>query len=265
MRKLAIMRTRAIAGSLLRAYEGETSEYKELCHQVNQEWIAEVEKCASDPSYGGSADAHTLTSREVSYLTTISKGNDLSFGCRMRGCRFYGLNDMWVEHKYSYHFKCPKCGEDYKPASGYKDALPYAFVLTCIDPQTGLQQALPCTWPPSQDMQWLNKQIELHARQVKTPEDVESWNNGNKIALSKLLAERAIPDSFRRIPWDTSIENRFSSNWNYEVYKEQGFFWGSVLSETDANKPPYSNWNELTGLFANAVAPSRAIVQRSSS
>jgi len=181
----------------------------------------------------------------------------------MRNCRYYGLNDMWVEHVRSYHFKCPKCGEDCRPKSDYKDALPYSFVLTCTDPQTGLQQALPCAWPPSSDTQWINKQIELHARQVKTPEDVESWNNGSNIALSKLLAERAIPYSFRRIPSDASIEHRFSSNWKYEVYKQQGFFWGSVLSEEAASLPPYSNWNELIGLFANPVAASRAIVKRS--
>ena len=77
VRELAIMRTRVIAAALLHAYENETSEYKQLCHQVNQEWLTEVEKCASDPSHGGSVDAHTLTAQEASYLTTISTGNEL--------------------------------------------------------------------------------------------------------------------------------------------------------------------------------------------
>ena len=141
--------------------------------------------------------------------------------------------------------------------------MPFSFVLTCVDPQTGMQQALPCTWPDTTDMQWLNKQIELYARQVKTPEDVESWNKGNNIALSKLLVERAIPDTFQRFPWDASIEHRFSSNWKYEEIKQQGFFWGSVLSEETANMPPYSNSSELIALFGNTVAASRAIVKRS--
>ena len=39
---------------------------------------------------------------------------------------------------------------------------------------------------------------------------------------------------------------------------ESGYVLGSFLSEEEANKTPFSDWNGLISVFANHVAASRA-------
>ena len=123
MRKLAEMRTRAMAASFISGFNQANPCYQTICHDINQQWFKEVEKAANDPSYASTADAQTLTAQEASYLTNLSKGTSLSFLCRMPDCLFYGMNHEWVESLNSYHFKCPRCGEQFRPWSDQKGAV----------------------------------------------------------------------------------------------------------------------------------------------
>ena len=72
-----------------------------------------------------------LQAEDAAYLTNVMAGVEFSFVCRMPGCMFFGLNDgkTWVKEKQHYWFKCPRCGEQYRPSSGKKEAVKANYVL----------------------------------------------------------------------------------------------------------------------------------------
>ena len=121
-RKLAEMRIKAMAASFLAGFNASSPCYQQLCHDINQQWFNEVDKCAKDPSYACTVDSQTLSAQECSYLTNLGKGTSLSFLCRMPNCLYYSMNHEWVESLGSYHFKCPRCGEQFRPWTEYKGA-----------------------------------------------------------------------------------------------------------------------------------------------
>ena len=41
--------------------------------------------------------------------------------------------------------------------------------------------------------------------------------------------------------------------------KERGYVMGAFLSQEEAERPPFSDWNGLISVFANHVAASRAM------
>jgi len=59
----------------------------------------------------------------------LQDGISLTFMCRMPNCMFYGLNDQWVPNRVKHQFKCPMCGEQYRPGSDEKGAVKAGFVL----------------------------------------------------------------------------------------------------------------------------------------
>ena len=134
----------------------------------------------------------------------------------------------------------------------------------CTDPESGEQQNIPVTWPPSEDFNWVNKQIELYARNVQTPDDLHSWYSKSKVELKKLLDQQAVPASFVQFKWDPSIENRFSDKWGWTKFRDCGYFMGNRLPDDVAAREPFSNWNELIALIGNTIAASYGIIRRSS-
>ena len=134
----------------------------------------------------------------------------------------------------------------------------------CTDPESGEQRNIPTTWPPSQDANWINKQIELYARNVQTPEDIHNWYSKSKLDLKSLLDQQSVPAGFVQFKWDAIIEHRFSDKWNWTKFRDCGFFMGNRLPDAVAAREPFSNWNELIALIGNTVAASYAIAHRSS-
>ena len=262
-RDLAIKRTRAMAMAWMAGFDKLNPEVQKISHEINQEWLNAIETAAEDPSYACPVDAHTLTAWEASYLTSLGNGWAFSFQCRMPGCLYFGLNSQWVEHVHHYWFKCPLCGEQYHRSSDYKNAVAAAFVLQITDPITGDLSLIPTVWPPSEDMQWLNKQIELPARDIQTPADVAGWYSKSKLDLKALIDRAKIPVGLKKYEVSSSIDGRFSSSRRWEEFKARGHFWGNQLNDETVARTPYSNWNELIGLISNTVASSRAIASRS--
>ena len=134
----------------------------------------------------------------------------------------------------------------------------------CADPESGEQHNIPVTWPPSEDLNWVNKQIELYARNVQTPDDLHSWYSKSKVEFKKLLDQQVVPASFVQFKWDPSIENRFSDKWGWTKFRDCGYFVGNRLPDAVAAREPYSNLNELIALIGNTIAASYGIVRRSS-
>lgn len=130
-----------------------------------------------------------------------------------------------------------------------------------VDPLDGKLHYIPTEWPPSEDMRWINNQIELTARNIQTQEDADKWFKKSALDLKTLIERESVPKNLVRMTVDVSIEHRFSGKWQWTEFKEKGYFYGSKLKDIEAARAPFSNWNELIGIVANTVAASKAILK----
>ena len=110
-------------------------------------------------------------------------------------------------------------------------------------------------------MNWVNNQIELHARNIQTPEDAEAWHNKSTLKLSELIEKHAIPRGLEQMTPNSAIDYRFSSLWKWQEFKKTTF-WGAKFTSIEEARNPFTNWTELIGLVANTVASSRAIIDQ---
>ena len=271
IRELAIMRTKALASAFIMAYDKMTKQAKVATDQNCQEWLQRLEKAANDPSYACPVDARTLTATECSYLTNVAEGIQISFLCRNPKCMFFGMNDIdtWIpeikpwglsEHR----FRCPRCGDEYWPTKESGGQIKASFCITTTCPETGVVSHIPTAWPPSNDMNWINNQIEIHARDMKSDEDLEAWFNRSKCDLAKFIRKQKVPLCFEKLPVgsDAIWRCQQSGKWHYEDIAARGYVMGSHFTSEDAAREPFSNFNELIGIFANHVAASRRFLSR---
>ncbi len=261
IRNLTVLRTRAMAGAFLKAFDEMTEADKQIVDEINQEYLKELDKAAADPSYAASARGHTLSNEESQFLTVIADGISESFVCRMPTCLYFGMNDQWVKHKTKWWFKCPRCGEQFHPSMDYKDSVKFNKVIGLFDPVTNETSFIPAVWAPSEAQGWLAKQVERNARLIRTEADVEAWHSRVRMELHTLISNQKLPTYFTNMGYDPSIENRFpETTWDCAPLKQRGHYAGALLSSQDAEKPPFTNWDELIGLIAGCVASSRAVM-----
>jgi len=272
IRELAIIRTKALASAFVMAFDKHMSAQAKVATDQNcQAWFRRLEKAADDPSYACPVDARTLTATECSYLTNVADGVYLSFLCRNSKCMFFGMNDIdtWIpqikdwglsEHR----FRCPRCGDEYWPTKESDGQVKAAFCITTTCPETGDVCHIPTVWPPSNDMNWINNQIEIHARDMKSDEDLDAWFNRSKCDLAKFIREQKVPLCFEKLPvgYDAIWRCQQSGKWHYQDIAAKGYVMGSHFTSEEAAREPFSNFNELIGIFANHVAASRRFLSR---
>ena len=260
--ELATQRTKAIAASFIAAFEQQNLEAQKICHEINQKYLQNLEIAANDPTNACPVDAQTLTAEEASYLTHIQEGIAFMFICRMAGCMFFGLNSQWVERSDGkYQFRCPCCGDLYKPNSTVKNQIQASFMLQVVDPVTNQAARIPTTWPPSEEMNWVNNQIELKARDIQTPTDVLAWHQKSQLDLKRLIEKESVPVGLKEMTPSSDIDHRFQGNWKWAEFKTRTF-WGAKFTDETAARDPFSNWTELIGLIANTVASNRDLISR---
>jgi hypothetical protein len=259
------MRSKAIGSAFTAAFDAMNKFHKEVAVEINRQYMQELERAASDPTVATKMQCQRITATEASYLTEVFKGVTLSFVCRYPDCLFFGQNDglTWPEQFGHYHFRCPACGKDAKATSTAKNQIAnLAYVLMMVDPHTGEVTHIPCTWPPSEEQNWLNRQIEATALNIKTEQDVVAWREGAKANLSELLNKQRVSEHFRQYPWKPENEHMMTK-FNFAPIKERGYYIGAHLSREVAEGPLYSNWTELIGMCANYVAATRAVMAAS--
>ena len=227
-------------------------------HEINQEYLANLEFQANNPLHPMPVDARTLTAEEASYLTLLQEEMALMYVCRQPDCMFFGLNSSWVKKRDSYQFKCPCCGIQFQPWSTLKNQVAAAFVLQIVDPVTGELCRIPTVWPPSEEMNWVNNQIELQARRIVTPADVDAWYRRSSLDLKRLIDEQKIPRGLVQMFPSSEIDHMFTSAWEWQEFKAKGSFWGDKFGDEESAREPFSCWTEVIGLIANTVASSRA-------
>jgi len=156
------------------------------------------------------------------------------------------------------------CGMLYQPWTQNKGQIAAQKVLSLADPKTGQIMSWPCKWPQSAEDGWLNKTLELRARNVETGEDLKAFLAKTSISLSDLLDREAMPLGFRKMEWNSHIESKLSDNkyqhsqWAH--LKANGFFGEKLLMDLDT--PVFENWTELIGLLASLLAGGNALCSK---
>ena len=268
-RELAVSRMRACTTAYVLSYDRMNKFAQEAYKVATQQWLADADKAASDPSFACKTDARTLTAEECSYLSNIGEGMYWSYLCRKEACLYFGRNciENWAKHNVKYQFRCACCGAQHQPWAGDEETtVKAAMVLTLVNPITMVTQFIPCINPASEDEKWINNQVEIAARAISTEADLNKWYERSALDLSNLLAREALPASevFRRIPYDPSKhEYKLDETaWNTEPMRRNGYVVGNFLPKSALPRDPFSDFNGLIAVMANHCAAARAFLSK---
>ena len=86
--------------------------------------------------------ARVLLAEETQYLSVL--GVAFFHLCRVKTCLFYGPDSEWVEDANGNHFRCPACGELYRPWAVGDNLVACHDVLVLQHPQTQQLLCVPC-------------------------------------------------------------------------------------------------------------------------
>ena len=114
-----------------------------------------------------------------------------------------------------------------------------------------------------EEMNWVNNQIELEARNINTPDDAAAWYKKTKLDLSALIQMHKIPIGLQEMmPSDApDLSARFSECWKWKEFKQKTFR-GAKFTKVEVAREPFESWTELISLIANHVASSRAMLAK---
>ena len=130
------------------------------------------------------------------------------------------------------------------------------------DFETGQKVQMPAMWPESQDMGWLNEQIEAYALNIKDEVSLASYTARGKVDLHELLAREAIPKNFVQVPFGSTaganIGRVWNPLWDAPMFQARGFVMGNKLTSADDLTHPYSDWNAFIAICGRVSAEGRA-------
>ena len=257
LREVIILRIQAAASAFEAGLKKESEVAIEARAMVHVQYLERLEEMARDETIARPAEALRLHAEEAQWLTEITEGLCVCFGCRRGECRFYGANHQWIMVDL-YHFRCPNCGEYYIPwadskkvksTGNYIKFLPYQTVIAITDIETGVQFAFPARWPGEAQDSWLLKQAEIYAAKLETPEDLTAYMKQSHSDLNTLLNKVGIPIGMKEFQWNTWVEDKLYGcpkedtrdgvlGWN----RLTKGFWGNILEEPPAGQ----EWNVMT-------------------
>ena len=99
---------------------------------------------------------------------------------------------------------------------------------------------------------------------METPADLEGWLNRTCLDIKKLLQEQSIPGHFEKLSIGENCIWRCeqSNKWNLAPIKQRGYVMGRHFTDLESAREPYSNWNELIGIFAAHLRAGREVTAR---
>lgn len=264
--QLTYLRMKATAVAICAAFDKDNKFAQEAKATVVKEWLDEVEKCADDPSYAATTDAKRMLAWECSYFTKICDGVFFSYLCRKGGCGFFGPNneETWMKHLVRWWFRCPLCGFQHQPSATREGDVPATRILSLLDFESGEMRHIPTSNPPSEDEGWLNKMIEIQALQIESQEDLDLWHRGAAVDYKKLLEKECLDEVFQKIEYNPNKHTAVvdSRTFNSSVQLERGWVLGAVMTDDEAKRQPFSDWNGLISVVANYVAVNRVIASK---
>jgi len=204
-----------------------------------------------------------FAAQESAWLTMLSEGVALSWVCRHPECRFFGMNDQWIDN--GNQFRCPRCADEYWPWREFKKGtsiryLPFQKVLY-IAGMDGETWMVPAVWPGSQADSWLLQQAEIYAAQIKVEGDLQRYMEDTVTSIQALCSRTGRPQGFKHYAWNPESENKLSlGRWPRDG--EAGWrrlvsngYWGNVLDEPPAGEDwvAFTQWHDLIQLIGQAV------------
>ena len=252
----------------------ETPVMIETRASFHMQYLDRLDELAADPTIARPAQAIKLRAEEAQWLTEITRGMTVSFGCRRTECRFFGCNDQWVCVDLC-HFRCPCCGEFYFPWSTGKwtsrknwiEFLPWQKVIQIVDLETGDTFAFPAVWPDEAEDTWLLQQAEIYAAKCETTEDLESYMSSSVTDLHKLLDKVGIPLGMRKFEWNSWVEDKLAGcpkddtadgvkGWS----RLTNGFYGNILEEpADGKYNVLTNWDEVIAILGRVIFAQRQL------
>jgi len=144
--------------------------------------------------------------------------------------------------------------------------LPMQKVLV-VDQPNGTRMITPREWPVTATDNWLCDMAEAHARNITTPEDLDSFINGNKVAIDELLANQGRKikgfNKYQIPSWSKeNLEKAAGFGKSFAHQLEHGFE-GNQLNEEEKQLPVMTNAQlmHFAALLGNMVAAGRATLK----
>ena len=176
---------------------------------------------------------------------------------------FFGGNNVetWIKHRKSYHFRCPMCGYQHQPHATTLGDIAAKRVLTITDPLSGNLMHIATENPASEDDKFLNQMIEVTARDIQCEGDLQNWYSSATGAVQTWLKQEAACRSWTCWAYDPRRHEAHVDTISFDVsiQMQRGWVLGSRLTEEEAAKQPFTDFNGFISVFANYVAASRAM------
>jgi hypothetical protein len=174
------------------------------------------------------------------------------------------MNSDWLQLGTSYKFRCPCCFDEYGPTTAAKGQVPFSFVLSMTDLETGQRVQMPAMWPQTQDMAWLNKQIEAYAMKIQDEVGLANYKSRGKVELHELLAKEAIPKDFIKVGFGSTPGSDIwrvcqEPRWNVPAFQARGYVMGNRLTEADDISHPFKEWDWYIAVCGRVTAEGRMI------
>ena len=97
LRDVCLLRVQAAVSAFESGLRLESDTKIEARGAVHMMYLQRLDEMAADPGIARPAEALRLRAEEGQWLTEITKGVSVCFGCRRGECRFFGRNDHWIQ------------------------------------------------------------------------------------------------------------------------------------------------------------------------
>ena len=203
---------------------------------------------------------------EADFLTSVTKSIQVSYMCRKKDCGFYGMNDQWVKHETTYHFRCPHCATRYTPWKEQPKFYKFQKVISVSHPATGERWVMPALWPASEADDFLQKMMVVTASNMQTVADVEAFVQGNIQALDAMLANAGQPAIFKRFTLSQEVTAMLQTCAGYgskqfAELEEHGYY-GNILDPNLGAQEPFSEWNEFIAVFGSLLGAGEQVAHK---
>ena len=135
----------------------------------------------------------------LDFLHSITDTVHRFYMCRHSTCRAFSLNTCWAVNKYKTHFRCPRCGQQYRPWRQQPGYVPASHVWVVESKDKNIPDTLIMSvWPNTADDNWVYQMMELQAG--LTEEDNLKSESDLLTDIASLVAPASARFSFEHTP-----------------------------------------------------------------
>jgi hypothetical protein len=235
-----------------------------------------------------------LTQDFMPFLNTVWKGSDEYYMCRLKHCSMLCLSKYWIHNKPNHQYRCPACGEEYRPGQEFpaywranrlfvahdlvglrsgRDESEEVMILPVMDSHAHHNQVmiLPVMWPEDTDIDCIKRILQDLEYEFFDQEQGHRYG-----FLLSYLSFSAPPKIFERLTLlpetKAAIDHLNSlpaynhrSVWQYDHIQRDGYMGIKIGPEHDLDEPVsredfirtwfLSMWLTEAALFCDLVAP----------